>query len=1033
MLQKQAIDISFQRGLDLKTDSKRVAIGKFLNLENSIFTKAGLLQKRNGFPSLTTLPVTDTSFLTTFNDDLTAIGTNIYAYSIPTMTWINKSTLFPCELSTLPLIRSNTNQSQADSVVAPNGLICTVFTDQDPTSLTTSIYRYAIADSTTGQNIIEPTTITGADATLGTPRVFLLSSGYFIIVFTHKVGSNYHLQYIAVSTNNPATVSAPKDIATGYGPSSSLAFDGLTVGTKLFIAYNELSGGGSVNVTYISNIATGAVTPNAFAGFDGEVFSLAADLSVPQSPKIYVTFVSRTAVQTRTLVVDQNLNTILTPHLMDSAIYPNVASTANNGVLNLYLEVQNYYPNGVTPTNYILFQTLTLSGTVVSSPVVIERSVGLASKAFLLNGIGYMLVAYSSRFQPSFFLMDESGNIIAKLAYSNAGSLATDTSTNGGGYLSFGLPNITLTGNVVQIAYLIKDSITAVNKDNGVSNSVGGIYAQSGINLVTFTIGTSNVSSSEAADTLSLSGGFMWSYDGYLSVENNFFTWPDYVDPSWSATGGNIAAQPDGATNTDAYFYQVIYSWADNQGNRNVSAPSIPASVTTTGSGTTGSITLVINTQRLTYKVANPIKIEIYRWSVAHQVYYQVTSILLPVLNSKSVDYITYVDTQADASLIGNEILYTTGGVVENISPPSPSIITLFQTRLWLVDSEDRNLLWFSKQIIENTPIEMSDLFTLFVSPTIGAQGSTGPITALFPMDDKLIVMKKEAMYYINGTGPDNTGASNQFSEPIFIASTIGCMNQQSLVLIPNGMIFQSDKGLWLLGRDLSTSYIGARVESFTQNATVNTALTIPGTTQVRFTMSSGVTLMYDYFYDEWATFTGIPGNSSTLFQGLHTYVNNLGQIFQESPGTYLDATNPVLMHFTTSWVSLAGLQGYERFYQCFLLGEYITPFKLNVQFAYDYNPSLVQSQIVMPQAFQPNWGGDALWGSGETWGGTSNIFSERVFPDKQKCETFSITIDELYDPSSNVPAGAGLTLSGLNLIIGIKKAYRTQSVGKSS
>jgi hypothetical protein len=1034
-LQKQAVDISFQRGLDLKTDPKRVSIGKFLSLDNSIFTKTGLLQKRNGFPALTPLPVTDTTYLTTFNDDLTAIGSNIYAYSIPTESWIDKATLFPCELSTLALIRNNTNQSQADSVVASNGLVCTVYTDQDLTSLTNVVYRYVVADSNTGQNIIEPTTIANANETYGTPRVFLLSTGYFVIVYTAQIVSAYHLQYIAISTNNPSTVTAPKDISTGYSPSHSLAFDGMSLGEKLYLTYNQLSGGQSVQVTYIQNVAQGPVTPTTFSGYDGEVFTLTVDNTTPQNPTIYGAFVSRTATATYVFAVNQNLHPILTPYQVTSAIYPNIASVAQNGIFYLFLENQNYYPDGTTPTNFISTLTLSDASTnpVVSAVTVVERSVGLASKAFLLNGVGYMLVAYSSVFQPTFFLINQFGDIIAKLAYSNAGSLATDTSSNGGGYLSFGLPNVTLTGNLAQIAYLIKDSITAVNKANGALNDTAGIYAQSGINLVNFTIGTSNVSAAEAASTLNLSGGFVWSYDGYVAVEQNFFTWPDYVTALWSASGGSMAAQPNGSTNTDAYYYQVIYAWSDNQGNRNVSAPSIPVAVTTTGSGTTGSVTLTINTQRLTYKVANPIKLEIYRWSVANEIYYQVTSIELPLLNDTSVDYVTYVDTQPDADIIGNEILYTTGGVIEDISPPATSIITLFQTRLWLVDAEDPNLLWYSKQIIENTPIEMSDLFTLYVSPTIGAQGSTGPITALFPMDDKLIIFKKEAMYYINGTGPDNTGANNQFSEPIYIASTIGCNNQQSLVLIPQGMIFQSDKGLWLLGRDLTTSYIGARVETLTTEAVVNTALTVPGTTQVRFTMSTGITLMYDYFFDEWGTFTGIPGISSTLFQGMHTYVNDLGQVFQEMPGTYLDATNPVLMAFTTSWISLAGLQGFERFYQCYLLGSYITPFTLNVQFAFDYNPSNTESHTVTPQAFQPNWGGDALWGSNVAWGGPSQVLSERVFPDRQKCETFSMSVNEIYDASFGAPAGAGLTLSGLNLIVGVKRAFRTQSAGKSS
>ena len=54
-------------------------------------------------------------------------------------------------------------------------------------------------------------------------------------------------------------------------------------------------------------------------------------------------------------------------------------------------------------------------------------------------------------------------------------------------------------------------------------------------------------------------------------------------------------------------------------------------------------------------------------------------------------------------------------------------ISTLFDTRLWQVDAEDPNTLWISKQVIENTPVEMSQLFTIYVAPNIGTTSSTGP------------------------------------------------------------------------------------------------------------------------------------------------------------------------------------------------------------------------------------------------------------------------------------------------------------------
>lgn len=1236
-LQKQPLDISFQRGLDLKSDPKRVPIGSFLRLVNSVFTKTGLLQKRNGFPSLTSLPVTDTTFLTTFNDDLTAIGTQIYAYNLPNQTWILKDILFPCKLATLSLVRKNTTQTQCDSVTAPNGLVCTVYTDQDQTNLAKNTYFYVIADESTGQNILPPTQLTEADSSLGTPRVFLLSNNYFVILYTQNAGQ-YHIRYIAIPVSNPipAAITAPADIVANYGPKPPVSFDAVAFGDKLYIAYNNLGGGQSVNVTFLQNVSTGPGPTIRFNGQNARLFTLSADSTIPAFPIIYGAYNDGNigSGNVYAFAVDSNLNIIVSPVLITGGAFANLASTGTLGIFTVFLEQPHTYPGSSLPTNYIVtisvslsplftstflggVNTLTVSSTrgIVSGTYIVDnttpaditsgtqiiavvgastldlnavtaggsslsgdtmvavsirnngiikRSVGLASKAFLFNGVSYVLVAFNSVYEPSYFLIDQFGNVIAKLAYSN-GSLNIIPSV--GGYLPFGLPitsfqsvilgsitigspiitlqgqsnsggifpgmtvtGIGISGNTtvksvttttiqmssvatlttssvlsigsVQIPYLIKDQLIPVNKNNLALNNVAGLYAQAGVNLASFILGTSQVSAVESAGTLQLSGGIIWSYDGYVAVEQNFLVWPDFVSAVWlanstvtptgtttvntsiltglssiagiavgmtitgtnipagalvigilsassiqisgNATGsgggitftlqGNMAGQPGGvgAGNTNVYFYQVVYSWSNNAGNQERSAPSIPIPVTTTGSANTGTVTLTISTDRLTYKTANPIKIEVYRWSAGQQIYYQTTSILLPVLNDTTVDTVTFVDTNTDANIIGNEIIYTNGGVVENIAPPGSSIMTLFQTRMWLVDDEDPNLLWYSKQIIESTPIEMSDLFTLFISPTVGAQGSTGKITALFPLDDKLIVFKKEAIYYLNGLGPDNTGSNSQFSEPIFIASTIGCINQQSLVLIPLGLMFQSDKGIWLLGRDLTTSYIGSRVETLTQNALVVSSLTIPGTNQVRFTMSNGIVIMYDYFFNEWGTFN-LNGISSTLFQGLHTYVNSLGQVFQEGIGTYLDGTSPVLMSFTTSWVSLAGIQGLERFYFGFLLGEYITPFKLNVQFAYNFNSSQAQSIIVTPQDYSSPWGGLPFWGTGPEWGGAPSTFRERVFPEKQKCESFQVTVDELYDGAFGTVAGAGLTLSSLALVVGVKRGFRTQSAGKSA
>jgi hypothetical protein len=223
-------------------------------------------------------------------------------------------------------------------------------------------------------------------------------------------------------------------------------------------------------------------------------------------------------------------------------------------------------------------------------------------------------------------------------------------------------------------------------------------------------------------------------------------------------------------------------------------------------------------------------------------------------------------------------------------------------------------------------------------------------------------------------------------------------------------------------------------------NAIVKSALNIPTTNQVRFTLDSGITLLYDYYYGQWGTFTNVAAVSSTIYQGLHTYVNSAGQVLQETPGLYLDNSRPVLMSLTTSWLNLAGLQGFERFSQLYLLGTYQSPFYLNAQIAYDYNASPVQSTKITPAQSANTWGSQNLWGSGPAWGGEgnggwesqANVFEARLFPQRQKCESFQLSLTEVFDSTSGASAGEGLTLSGLTLVVGMKRGFRTSRASRN-
>lgn len=1119
MLQKQNANFNFQQGLDTKTDPWQVPFGKFESFRNSVFQKGGLLQKRNGYGVLNDL---SGSYVTTLNGNLIGIGETVAAYSNSLKSGITKGRLQPCSLDVLSLIKNNLNQSQCDSVVT-NGMVLTTYIETtDTTSGIVNSFLYAIADSTTGQNIVEPSAIpplTGGVIT-GSSRAFVVGR-YFVIVSPCMISGTTFLQYVSLLINNPVdiatnvpNVSSAQNIhVESYAPiSANPGWDGVVVpsmlGDTLVIAYNTTSGGQGVHVTSLTeqqigaNHASGTVITFTGAAFIAGVLSICADTT--SSPSIcYISFWNPSTQNGYTAaisIVYASMTIKFTPHqIITASPVANIASAAQNGSALVFSEVNhNYSYDASIPTHFINGVTVSSTGTV-GTPYGVIRSVGLASKAFVVNENIYFLSAYQSQFQPTYFLVEGSVStdaapiITAKLAYEN-----------GGGYLGLGLPGVALSGSTAQIAYLFKDLVEALNTlNNTQQTTAGGIYSQTGINLISFSLGTQIIDTAEIANNLHISGGYLSQFDGYLPVEHNFFVWPDNIEAVYTASStvtptgvfasgsftvvvssasgifvgmsiadttnpsfipagtliefingttltisqattgvgssdtlaiqGNVAAKPDALTNDDAYAYQGTYEWTDNQGLPYRSAPSIPVFVTTTGSGTNGLVTINFPTLRLTQKVANPVKLVLYRWSAKTQVYNQVTSIVAPVLNDTTIDSITIVDPLSDGDVIGNNLIYTTGGVVEDVNAPSSDIMTLFDTRLVLVDSEDRNLLWISKQVIEGTPVEMSDLFTIFIAPNAGTVGSTGPITALAPMDDKLIIFKgapgyQGAIYYINGAGPDNLGSTSpgcslgNYSQPTFITSIVGCMNQQSIVLTQDGLMFQSDKGIWLLSRGLEVSYIGSPVEEF-NSSLVNSAVTVPDSNRVLFTLDTGEYLMYDYYYQQWGTFVGAPAISSCIYQGLHTILTKYGKIMQETPNAYLDGSNPVQMGFRTSWINLAGLQGYERFYEFRLLARYLSPHSLQVQVAYDYNDSPVHGKLITP----PNYSSPIPSGFGvpTPFGSSGDREPWRVHAKKQLCESFQLSVNEVFNPAYMTIPGAGFTMSGINLTLGVKSGQK--------
>ncbi len=984
--------MNFGGGLDTKTDAAQVQLGKFLTLENVVFNQ-GKLQKRNGFARLTALPNADSTTITTLNGNLLATGTQLQAYSEDTGQWLEQGLVQPVSMTVAPVVRTAISQTVADSATNGN-LTLTVY-------LENSILYYQISDTSTGQIVLDRQAV-GSTAQSG--RAFALGN-YLVLTYMQTVAATPRLRYIAIPINNPTTPGAAVDVDTSVAAVTT-GYDGIVAADQLYLAFGGSST--TVRLRYITN-KLAISSASTIASSTADLVSVTAD-TTGATPVIWVSFWTAGTTTGYVTAYDNTLAAVLL--VKTSAITTDtltcITSTAKNGTATISYQVQNTVTQlNSSRQDYVKQVTATVAG--IGATTTLLRGVGLASKGFISNDTEYVWLAYGGAFQPTYLLSDYNGNIIAKLAYSN-----------GAGYASTQvLPSVTSDGSVFSFAYLIKTLLSSVNKSTGAANAAG-IYSQTGVNLSSFAINSTGQDSSEVANSLLLTGGLTWQYDGKKPVEAGFTVWPEDVGSATSTMGGLLTAQ--------TYYYAFCYEWTDGAGKLHRSAPSIPKVQVTTGSTSTN--TLYVPTLRQTYKTgSNVVRIVGYRWSTANQSYYQFTSIASPTLNDTTVDYVTITDTLADSSIIGNNLLYTTGGVLENIAPPPSVAITTYKNRVFLLDAENRNLVWYSKPIIQGTPVEFSDLQTLYVAPSTSTQGSAGLSTALASMDDKLIIFKEASIYYVTGTGPDITGANNDFSDATFITSAVGSSNADSIVGQPQGLMFQSQKGIWLLGRDLSTQYIGADVEQYNTSA-VNGSVSLSAYNQIRFSLDNGNVLMYDYYYQQWCTFTNVPAISSCLYQNRHTILNSRGIVQQEGTG-WLDESRPVLISFTTAWAKLVGLQGYQRAYFMYMLGSYAGPHRLSVNVAFDYDPAIVQTAPLRPLNSNDNWGSDTLWGGSTPWGGGSNTEQYRVFFKRQKCQAVQVSVQEVYNSADGQPAG-GIQLSSLNFVIGAKKGYPTVASNQS-
>jgi hypothetical protein len=1045
---KQSVQVTFAGGVDTKTDPKQVGPASFLVLNNMISTTGGELVKRNGYAGLGTTITTPSPILSFSsvpaalnsarkvfsydNELLVNDALNLYSYDESLNAWNYKGRSTAVSLATQSIISNASEFVSCDSSIDSISGI-KVFAAEHSIPLATVIY--SIQDIATGQFIVNQANFDASSVVGYTrPRVIAIGGKSWIFAVEQGTGDIYYLPIVGQTVG----------IVTALGISVNAAFSNYDVDVdphtgNIYIAYNDTTSQPSIslldsslavvsNETVITESATHGIS---WFGDGTNIWVVYNDGSATKA------FAVNNAV-TATTGTPGNIDT--------SALATNV-----NNVTGVWSSVFGkafifYDPvtesAGITQTAAINYNTATIvAGAVVGANAGIGTlfigSLNINSKAFAVNGIPHVVGLYSYY------------SLINELQNGPVGSdsvwVATDQIPQATNFL-LNLYNVTpsmggaafndVTANIAGKISPGEASQTAPFPGvlAGVHQSSAGVWelallhnsnfafqsispytpfiSPTGVIDVKFDFNLTNTDMQLLGNNANIAGAAVLMYDSSRVVEQNFHIYPNSLASTPSNSGGHMGL----ASSNSTYSYIYTYEWIDNQGQVHRSFPSPVVTPIASGqtytfaSGTvTGGVTITVPYLRVTNKGGNQVFIQVYRTLANGSVYYNISDIFTAFPNDPSKDSFTINDVAKDQDIEGNIQIYTTGAQ-GYYAPPATDSLASYKNRLINVASEDPYQFGYSNQVQQNFPVQ----FVPFFLQNIGTVG--GPIVTTANMDDKIIIFKGGTIYgpaiwYLVGQGPAPSGQGNDFTDPLPVAVDAGCVDRASVVLTPVGLMFKSSKGIYLISRALEAVYIGAPVEEYNSYAVVSAQL-IPNTTQVRFLLSGGApvsTLMYDYYYKRWSTFTNPTGISDCIFQGQHTYVSSTGQAYQEAPGTYVDLATPVLMNFTTSWIKLAGLQGYQRAFFFYLLADYLSAHQLQLQIAYDFSVTPAQTTIITPSLT------DAL----ENW---------RVFLAKQRCQAFQISLQEIYGGTP----GAGFSMSGLNLIVGVKSSFRTISAAQS-
>lgn len=143
----------------------------------------------------------------------------------------------------------------------------------------------------------------------------------------------------------------------------------------------------------------------------------------------------------------------------------------------------------------------------------------------------------------------------------------------------------------------------------------------------------------------------------------------------------------------------------------------------------------------------------------------------------------------------GEPTIYT-DRMLQADQPMPAQFICEWQRRIWLVNGVD---VAPSHELILGEEPHFSDELRFQLSHEA---------TGISPYDDRLLIWAKNAIYWLSGDGPNDSGEDGSFTQPQRLPTDFGCIDARSIVRTEKGICFQSERGIELIDRGLGTVVI---------------------------------------------------------------------------------------------------------------------------------------------------------------------------------------------------------------------------------